>query len=220
MFLISKTWFELLKDEFEKPYYKKLEGFLEKEYTTKTIYPAPEKVFNSINHIKYEDVKVVILGQDPYHEPNQAHGLAFSVENGVELPPSLKNIFKEINAEYGYLNKNGNLTNWVKQGVLLLNSVLTVQKSKANSHKGMGWENITTKIISLLNKRNTPIVFLLWGASAQKIGQIITNPIHKKLSCAHPSPLSAYNGFLGCGHFKKTNDFLKSINQKEIDWHT
>ncbi|MGN1212441.1 MAG: uracil-DNA glycosylase [Christensenellales bacterium] len=220
MFLISKNWYELLLDEFEKPYYKNLDAFLTKEYATKTIYPVPEKVFNSINHLKYEDVKVVILGQDPYHEPNQAHGFAFSVENGVELPPSLKNIFKEIQAEYGFLNTNGNLTNWVKQGVLLLNSVLTVEKGRANSHKDKGWENITQKIVELLNSRNTPIVFLLWGASAQKIGKNITNPIHKIFSCAHPSPLSAYNGFFGCGHFKKTNEFLKSLGKTEIDWRT
>lgn len=220
MFLISKNWYDLLKDEFEKPYYKQLNDFLTKEYASKTIYPVPEKVFNSINHIKYDDVKAVIIGQDPYHEPHQAHGLSFSVENGVQLPPSLKNIFKEIQAEYGYQNTNGNLTSWVKQGVLLLNAVLTVEKGKANSHKDKGWENITQKIISLLNARNKPVVFLLWGASAQKIGKIITNPNHCILKSVHPSPLSAYGGFFGCGHFKKANEFLKSIGQTEIDWRT
>src|SRR5574344_288099 len=202
MFLISQNWYDLLKDEFEKPYYKKLDEFLEKEYSTKTIYPKAENVFNSINHIKYYDVKVVIIGQDPYHEPNQAHGLAFSVENGVELPPSLVNIFKEIKNEYGFQNTNGNLLCWEKKGVLLLNSVLTVERGKANSHKGLGWENLTQKIVSWLNDRESPVVFLLWGASAQKIGEIITNKNHLVLKSAHPSPLSAYNGFFGNGHFK------------------
>lgn len=220
MFCITENWYQLLKEEFEKPYYKKLCEFLDKEYATKTIYPKPENVFNSINRVKYNDVKVVIIGQDPYHEPNQAHGLSFSVENDVKLPPSLQNIFKEIKNEYGFLNTNGNLLNWAKQGVLLLNSVLTVERGKANSHQNMGWENVTGKIIQLLNKREKPIVFLLWGASAQKIGQNIINPNHFVLKCAHPSPLSAYNGFFGCGHFKKANDFLKSIGETEIDWHT
>lgn len=220
MFCITKNWYELLKEEFEKPYYEKLSQFLESEYATKTIYPKPEYVFNSINNVKYNDVKVVIIGQDPYHEPNQAHGLAFSVENDVKLPPSLVNIFKEIHNEYGYQNTNGNLLNWAKQGVLLINSVLTVERAKANSHKGMGWENITQKIIELLNKRQSPMVFMLWGASAQKIGSAITNPSHLVLKSVHPSPLSAYNGFFGCGHFKKANEFLEKLNLKPIDWRT
>ena len=220
MFCISKSWYELLKDEFKKPYYKKLEKFLENEYQTKVIYPKPELVFNSINHIKFEDVKVVIIGQDPYHEPNQAHGLSFSVENGVELPPSLVNIFKEIKAEYGFQNTNGNLKNWVRQGVLLLNSVLTVQKGHANSHRGMGWENLTQKIIDLLNQRNEPLVFILWGASAQKIGANINTQKHLVLKSVHPSPLSAYGGFFGCNHFKKANEFLKLHGKTEIDWRT
>lgn len=220
MFLITQNWYQLLKDEFDKPYYIALDDFLAKEYATKTIYPKAENVFNSINCVKYDDVKVVIIGQDPYHEPNQAHGLSFSVENGVALPPSLKNIFKEIKNEFGFENKNGNLLCWAKQGVLLLNSVLTVEKGKANSHKDKGWENITKKIISLLNNRQKPVVFLLWGASAQKIGQIIINPQHFVLKSAHPSPLSAYNGFFGCGHFAKTNEILTSLGQKPIDWKT
>ena len=220
MFLIAKNWYELLKLEFEKPYYKNLEKFLQTEYSTKTIYPKPENVFNSLNCVKFDDVKVVIIGQDPYHEPNQAHGLSFSVENGVALPPSLKNIFKEIQNEYGFCNTNGNLLCWAKQGVLLLNSVLTVQKGRANSHKNMGWENLTQKIIELLNARKQPVIFLLWGASAQKIGKIITNPIHYKLSCVHPSPLSAYNGFFGCNHFKKANQILEQLGSKPIDWQT
>ena len=220
MFTITNNWYQLLKEEFEKPYYISLSNFLEKEYQTKTIYPKPENVFNSINNVKYSDVKVVIIGQDPYHEPNQAHGLSFSVENGVELPPSLVNIFKEIKNEYGFQNTNGNLIGWAKQGVLLLNSVLTVEKGKANSHKGKGWENITKKIISVLNDRKQPIVFLLWGRSAQEIGEIVTNPWHLKLKSVHPSPLSAYAGFFGCGHFNKANEFLKQNGQIEIDWRT
>ncbi|HAJ77777.1 MAG TPA: uracil-DNA glycosylase [Clostridiales bacterium] len=220
MFCISKSWYELLKDEFKKPYYKKLKKFLENEYQTKVIYPKPELVFNSINHIRFEDVKVVIIGQDPYHEPNQAHGLSFSVENGVELPPSLVNIFKEIKAEYGFQNTNGNLKNWVRQGVLLLNSVLTVQKGHANSHRSMGWENLTQKIIDLLNQRNEPLVFILWGASAQKIGANINTQKHLVLKSVHPSPLSAYGGFFGCNHFKKANEFLKLHGKTEIDWRT
>lgn len=220
MFCITQNWYELLKDEFEKPYYKNLEKFLENEYKTKTVYPKPENVFNSINRVRFDDVKVVIIGQDPYHEPNQAHGLSFSVENGVELPPSLVNIFKEIKNEYAFQNTNGNLLCWAKQGVLLLNSVLTVEKGKANSHKGMGWENLTQKIIDLLSDREEPIVFLLWGASAQKVGAKIDTSKHLILKSVHPSPLSAYNGFFGCGHFKKANEFLKNHGKAEIDWRT
>ena len=220
MFTIAKSWYDLLKDEFEKPYYKNLEKFLENEYNTKTIYPKPELVFNSINHIKFEDVKVVIIGQDPYHEPNQAHGLSFSVENGVQLPPSLVNIFKEIKQEYGFENTNGNLKNWVKQGVLLLNSVLTVEKGHANSHKGMGWENLTQRIIDLLAQRKDPLVFILWGSSAQKIAEFVDPKKHLVLKSVHPSPLSAYGGFFGCNHFKKANQFLKEHGKTEIDWHT
>ncbi len=220
MFCIAENWYNLLKEEFEKPYYKNLSNFLESEYSKKTIYPKPEQVFNSINHLKYDDVKVVIIGQDPYHEPNQAHGFAFSVEKDNKLPPSLVNIFKEIKSEFGYQNTNGNLLNWVKQGVLLLNSVLTVERGKANSHKGMGWENITKKIISLLNDRTDPVVFVLWGRSAMEIGKMVTNPWHLKLVSAHPSPLSAYNGFFGCNHFVKINEFLKKNGKKEIDWRT
>ena len=220
MFTIANNWYQLLKDEFEKPYYKKLSAFLEDEYSKKIIYPKPENVFNSINHVKYNDVKVVIIGQDPYHEPNQAHGLSFSVENGVELPPSLVNIFKEIKNEYGFQNTNGNLTSWAKQGVLLLNSVLTVEKGKANSHKNMGWENLTQKIIDLLNQREDPIVFILWGSQAQRIGMNINIQRHLVLKSVHPSPLSAYGGFFGCNHFKKTNEFLVSHGKTEIDWHT
>lgn len=220
MLYITKNWYELLKPELEKPSFQQFLDFLDRQYQTKTIYPKPENIFNSINHIKYDDVKVVIIGQDPYHEPNQAHGLAFSVENGVEIPPSLVNIFKEIKAEFGFQNTNGNLMRWEQQGVLLLNSVLTVERGKANSHKGLGWEAVTQKIVSLLNQRQKPIVFLLWGASAQKVGEVVTNPNHLVLKCAHPSPLSAYNGFFGCGHFKKANEFLEKNGETPIDWRT
>ena len=220
MFKITKNWFELLSKEFEKPYYKNLSNFLDAEYANKVIYPKSENVFNALNFVPYYNVKVVIIGQDPYHEPNQAHGLSFSVENDVKLPPSLVNIFKEIKAELNISNTNGNLSSWARQGVLLLNSVLTVQKGLANSHKGKGWENLTGKIIELLNEREEPVVFLLWGASAQKIGANINTKKHLVLKCAHPSPLSAYNGFFGCGHFIKTNEFLKSQGKEEIDWRT
>ncbi len=220
MFLIRKSWYEKLADEFEKPYYKKLESFLDNEYKTKTIYPKAENVFNSINQVPLEKIRVVIIGQDPYHEPNQAHGLSFSVENGVMLPPSLKNIFKEIEAETGVVNKSGNLIKWAKQGVLLLNTVLTVERGKANSHKNMGWENITTKIIQIINEQNTPIVFLLWGSQAQSFAKYLNNPNHIVLKCAHPSPLSAFNGFFGCNHFVKANEFLTRHNVQPIDWST
>ena len=220
MFVIRKSWWEKLKSEFEKDYYKNLEKFLMKEYAQKTIYPTPENVFNSINQVPLEKVKVVIIGQDPYHEPKQAHGLCFSVENGVELPPSLKNIFKEIEAELGIKNTNGNLIKWAKQGVLLLNTVLTVEKGRANSHKNMGWENITRKIIQLVNEQNSPIVFLLWGSQAQAFSDLLNNPNHLVLKCAHPSPLSAYNGFFGCNHFIKANEFLKQHGIEPIDFST
>lgn len=220
MFTIRKSWWEKLLPEFEKPYYKNLEKFLSNEYATKTIYPKPENVFNSLNLVPLDKVKVVIIGQDPYHEPNQAHGLCFSVENGVQLPPSLKNIFKEIENELGIKNTSGNLTHWAKQGVLLLNAVLTVERGKANSHKKMGWENLTTEIVKLINQQNSPIVFLLWGSQAQGVLPYLNNPNHLILKCAHPSPLSAYNGFFGCGHFAKTNEFLKSHGIEPIDFST
>lgn len=219
MFLIKKNWYELLKEEFNKPYYKNLSEYLAKEYQQKTIYPKAENVFASLNYVPYEKVKVVIIGQDPYHEPNQAHGLSFSVEHS-ELPPSLKNIFKEIKNEYNIENTNGNLVAWAKQGVLLLNSVLTVQKGVANSHKDKGWEVLTTEIIKLLNKRTEPLVFIFWGSMAQKLKEYVDEKKHLVLCCPHPSPLSAYSGFFGCGHFLKANEFLLSKNQKEIDWHT
>lgn len=220
MFPIAKNWYNLLKDTFESDEYKRLSEFLDGEYAHKTIYPAPQNVFNALNIVKYNDVKVVIIGQDPYHEPHQAHGLCFSVEQGVDFPPSLRNVFKELHDDLGcYVPNNGNLTKWAKQGVLLLNSVLTVEKGKANAHKGKGWEIVTSKIISLLNDRADPVVFLLWGGSARAIGKAVTNKHHFKLECAHPSPMSAnQGGWWGNKHFSKTNKILLSLGKTPIDW--
>lgn len=219
MFRIKRDWYELLKDEFEKPYFKELTDFLEREYNEKTIYPKPENVFNSLNYCSLDNIKVVIIGQDPYHEPNQAHGLCFSVEQGVSYPPSLKNIFKELQSELDVKIETGNLTAWARQGVLLLNTVLTVEKGKANSHKNKGWENFTIRVIKEINKLEKPIVFILWGASAQSFSQYLNNPRFLILKSVHPSPLSAYNGFFGNNHFIKTNEFLKSHNIEQINWN-
>jgi len=217
---ISKSWYELLKPEFEKPYYKELQAFLDNEYEHYTIYPEPDNVFCALNLVPYDKVKVVIIGQDPYHEPNQAHGLAFSVQKGVKLPPSLQNIYKEIHNDLGYpIPTSGDLTQWARQGVLLLNSVLTVRHGMANSHKDKGWEQFTTAIIEYLNKRQSPVIFLLWGNNAKRIGETIDKTRHFILTAPHPSPLSAYSGFFGCKHFSKCNEFLKSMKQAEIDWH-
>ena len=219
MVQFNNSWDILLKDEFEKPYYLNLRKFLVQEYKSQTIYPNMNDIFNALKYTDYKDVKVVILGQDPYHQPNQAHGLCFSVKKGVNPPPSLQNMYKEIYAEYGYpIPQHGELTYWAEQGVLMMNTVLTVRESQPNSHKGMGWEIFTDNVISLLNLRPEPMVFLLWGANARAKKKIITNPNHLVLESAHPSPLSAYNGFFGNGHFKKANEFLKSKGLTEIDW--
>ena len=219
MVQFNNSWDILLKDEFEKPYYLNLRKFLAQEYKTQTIYPHMNDIFNALKYTDYQNVKVVILGQDPYHQPNQAHGLCFSVKKGVNPPPSLQNMYKEIHAEYGYpIPDHGELTYWAEQGVLMLNTVLTVRESQPNSHKGMGWEIFTDDIISLLNQRPEPMVFLLWGANARAKTKLITNPAHLVLTSAHPSPLSAYNGFFGNNHFKKANEFLKQNGMKEIDW--
>ena len=216
---LNGEWYEALKGEFSKPYYRKLFETVNEEYRTKLIFPPAQDIFNAFHLTPLKDVKVVILGQDPYHNPGQAHGLSFSVQDGVPAPPSLQNIYKEIGDEYHTaVQKNGNLTGWAKQGVLLLNTVLTVRANQANSHKGMGWEQFTDHVITLLNKRETPIVFLLWGANAKAKRALITNPKHLVLTPAHPSPLSAFNGFFGCGHFIKTNQFLKENGLPEIDW--
>ena len=218
MFNITKNWYEILKDEFNKEYFKKLQQFLTEEYNTKTIYPLPEKVFNALNCTKFEDVKVVIVGQDPYINEGQAHGLCFSVEK-VPPPPSLINIFKELHNDIGcYIPNNGNLTKWAKQGVLLLNSVLTVQRGKSYSHQNMGWEKFTHVILEKLAKRDKPIVFLLWGNGAKKIVEGIDLSKHHVLYAAHPSPLSAYNGFFNCKHFSKCNELLIQDGLTPIDW--
>lgn len=219
MIKITKNWFELLKDEFNTQSYKNLEKFLGEEYRSYTVYPVAENIFNALNLLPYKDVKVVIIGQDPYHEPNQAMGLSFSVPKETDIPPSLQNIYKEIQNEFGGdLPKHGDLTYWAKQGVLLLNSVLTVRRGQANSHKNKGWEQITTKIIEKLNDRAEPIVFMLWGKNAKEIGENIDRQKHLVLTAAHPSPLSAYNGFFGCNHFVLANKFLKEHNTEPIDW--
>lgn len=220
MIKICKNWYKILKDEFEKPYFKNLLNFLTKEYSTCTVYPSMENIFYALNLVKFEDIKVVIVGQDPYHEPNQAMGMSFSVPSSTKIPPSLANIFKEIESELNIkCLKNGDLTRWAKQGVLLLNSVLTVKKGIANSHKNIGWETFTSKIISLINEKKEPVIFVLWGANAKALKPLINSPQHFVLTSSHPSPLSAYNGFFGCGHFLKINSILKQNNKMPIDWH-
>lgn len=219
MVQFNNDWDEILKDEFEKEYYLKLREFLKKEYSTKKIYPNMHDIFNALKYTSFADTKVVIIGQDPYHGPNQAHGLCFSVQKGVTPPPSLKNIFKELNSDLNIKeSEHGCLTHWARQGVLLLNTVLTVREGNPNSHKGMGWEVFTDRVISELNRKNTPVVFLLWGANAKAKARVITNPLHIKLETVHPSPLSAYGGFFGCKHFSKANEILINSNQTPIDW--
>ena len=217
--MIGNNWDLVLKDEFESDYFKQIKGFVEEEYSKKTIYPPYDEIFNAFKLTDIEDVKVVILGQDPYHEEGQAHGLAFSTPEGRPIPRSLKNIFKEINAEYGYpIPESGCLESWAKQGVFLLNTVLTVEDGNANSHSKCGWQTFTDNVIKLLNERKQPIVFLLWGKQAEKKKEFLTNPNHLVLVTSHPSPFSARRGFLGSNHFKLANDYLKRNNIKEIDW--
>ncbi|MGA4516808.1 uracil-DNA glycosylase [Solibacillus silvestris] len=218
---LTNSWKDLLSREEEKPYYKFLETFLERQYMEQTVYPKKENIFNALQLTDYDNVKVVILGQDPYHGPNQAHGLSFSVEKGQKLPPSLKNMMKELQQDIGCeIPEHGDLTSWAKQGVLLLNTVLTVQAGIANSHKGQGWEQFTNAVIELLAKREQPIVFLLWGKPAQSkrmlIEQISSN--HIILQSPHPSPLSAHRGFFGSRPYSKANEALLSLGQQPIDW--
>lgn len=216
---IGNDWDEILKDEWEKPYYKNLRGFLKTEYASHTVYPDMYDIFNALKYTSYADTRVVIIGQDPYHGEGQAHGLCFSVKKGIEPPPSLKNIYEEMRTDLGLpIPYHGELTSWARQGVLLLNTVLTVRAGCANSHKGMGWEQFTDRVISELDRKTTPVVFLLWGSPARKKAEIITNPIHKKLISVHPSPLSAYRGFFGCRHFSKANALLEQSGQRPIDW--
>ncbi len=216
---IGNSWDKLLAAEFTSDYYKKLQEFLKDEYANHIIHPDKNDIFSSLKWTSYEDTKVVIFGQDPYHGENQAHGLAFSVKKGVDIPPSLKNIYKELKEELGLdIPSHGYLEKWARQGVLLLNSALTVRDGEANSHKGKGWEILTDRIVEVLNDRKKPVIFLLWGNDAKRKEELIKNPQHIILSAAHPSPLSASRGFFGCGHFKKVNNILISLNQKPIDW--
>lgn len=216
---IGNDWDEVLDGEFCKEYYLKLRTFLKSEYKNHKIHPDMYDIFNALKWTSYSDVKVVIFGQDPYHGENQAHGLAFSVQKGVAIPPSLLNIYKELNAELGcYIPNNGYLEKWARQGVLLLNASLTVRDGLANSHRNVGWEIFTNCVTEKLNQRKDPIIFMLWGSNAKEKEPVITNKNHYILKTVHPSPLSAHRGFFGCGHFKKANEILKGLGKTEIDW--
>lgn len=219
---IGNNWDNILKDEFQKDYYLKLREFLKKEYSERNIYPDMHDIFNALRYTDYDDVKVVIIGQDPYHGQGQAHGLSFSVQPGIKQPPSLVNIFKELRDELGIpipSSDFGCLTKWAKQGVLLLNACLTVREKTPNSHKGKGWEILTDTIIRDLNEREKPMVFILWGNNAKAKAKLVTNSNHLIITGSHPSPLSAYNGFFGGGYFSKANEFLKANGMEEIDWN-
>lgn len=218
MVRLGNDWDGILADEWQKPYYKALHEFLKQEYSTRRIYPDMHDIFNALKYTAFKDTKVCIIGQDPYHGPGQAHGMCFSVKDGVEPPPSLVNIFKELKSDLGIdPPQSGNLTRWAQNGVLLLNTVLTVRAGQAGSHRNQGWEKLTDRIIELLNEREKPMVFMLWGRPAREKARLITNPAHLILECAHPSPLSAYNGFFGCRHFSKAAEFLRQ-NGMDMDW--
>lgn len=215
---IGNDWDELLKEEFQKEYYQKLRKFLIEEYKTKTVYPDQLSIFNAFKYTSYRETRVVILGQDPYHEEGQAHGLAFSVQKGVRKPPSLVNIFKELRADLGIETPaHGSLESWAQNGVLLLNTVLTVRENEANSHRNKGWEIFTDHVVYLLNQREDPMVFILWGSNAKNKGRLVTNSRHLLLTGAHPSPLSAYKGFFGGKYFSKANDFLEEVGPM-VEW--
>ncbi|MDO5393229.1 MAG: uracil-DNA glycosylase [Mycoplasmatota bacterium] len=217
--MIGNSWDKLLSKEYQKEYFKNLMNFVKEEYKTKVIYPKQNEVFNAFRYTSFDDVKVVILGQDPYHGPNQAEGLSFSVSNEVLKPPSLKNIFKELENDLQIpFPEHNSLRPWAKEGVLLLNAVLTVQEHMPTSHKDKGWETFTDNVIKILNQKKEPIVFILWGSYARNKKSLITNPIHYVIESPHPSPFSARNGFFGSKPFSKTNNFLKSKGLKEIDW--
>lgn len=216
---IGNSWDEILKDQFRSESYLKLREFLKYEYSHGTVYPSMYDIFNSLKYTPFEKVKAVIIGQDPYHGEGQAHGLCFSVKKGVAPPPSLQNIFRELYDDLGIAPPpHGELTSWAEQGVLLLNTVLTVRAGQANSHRGQGWEQLTDAIIGKLNERTEPIAFILWGGNAKAKRPLITNPIHAVFTAAHPSPLSAYNGFFGCRHFSAVNGFLTRNGIEPIDW--
>ena len=216
---IEESWKQKLTPEFEKDYFIKLTEFVRAEYASQTIYPPAKQIFNAFDHCPFDDVKVVIIGQDPYHGPGQAHGLCFSVAEGIPNPPSLQNIFKEIMSDLGKpMPANGDLTRWARQGVLLLNATLTVQAHQAGSHQRKGWEEFTDAAIRLLAEEREHLVFILWGAYAQKKGAFIDRSKHLVLASAHPSPLSAYNGFFGNKHFSRTNEYLKAHGITEIEW--
>ena len=216
---ISNDWLGPLSEEFKKPYYAKLYKTVKREYETTTVFPSPDDIFNAYSLTELKKVRVVILGQDPYHDVGQAHGLCFSVKPGIKTPPSLENIYKELHDDLGLrIPNNGYLVKWAKQGVLMLNTVLTVRAHEANSHHGIGWEQFTDATIKILNEQDRPIVFMLWGKPAQSKICMLDNPNHLILKAPHPSPLSAYRGFFGCRHFSKANDFLKSHGLEPIDW--
>ncbi len=216
---IGNDWDSVLQNEFDKPYFKRLEQFLDDERSRYEIYPPKDDVFNALRYSSYQDTKVVILGQDPYHEPGQAHGMCFSVNKGVKIPPSLVNIYKEIEDDLGIKPpSHGYLAGWARQGVLLLNTVLTVRRGQANSHKGKGWEIFTDRIVEILNERHKPLVFILWGANAKSKTELITNKDHMVITGAHPSPLSAWKGFFGGGYFSKTNRYMEITGQDPVNW--
>jgi uracil-DNA glycosylase len=217
---LDSSWLDVIGEEFAKPYMAKLEAFLTSELAAgKIIYPQPSDWFNAFNSTHFDQVKVIIIGQDPYHGVGQAHGLCFSVANGVDVPPSLKNIYKELNRDLHLPTPSrGCLSRWADQGVLLLNATLTVEQGRAGSHQGMGWEQFTDSAIRAMNKSREGLVFMLWGAFAKNKGKVIDRQKHLVLTAPHPSPLSAYRGFLGCGHFSKANDYLIGLNKKPIDW--
>ncbi len=219
MSMISNDWLQAVGGEFKKPYYTKLYEFIKQEYNTKMIYPPADELFNALHLTPLNQVKVLILGQDPYHNAGQAHGLCFSVKPEVEIPPSLVNIYKELQEDLGCsIPNNGYLVKWAQQGVLMLNTVLTVQAHQANSHQGQGWEKFTDAIISAVNAQDRPIVYMLWGRPAQSKIPMLTNPKHLILKAPHPSPLSAYRGFFGCKHFSQVNEFLTEQGIAPIDW--
>ena len=216
---ITNDWANALKPEYSKDYYKKLFEFVGQEYSTTTVYPPGDDIFNAFHLTPLKDVKVVIIGQDPYHEPGQAHGLSFSVKPGIEIPPSLQNIYKELETDCGcYITNNGYLVKWAEQGVLLLNAVLTVRAHQAASHQRKGWEEFTDAAIKIVNSENRPIVFMLWGSFARSKKAMLNNPNHLILEAPHPSPLSAYRGFFGCHHFSQANEFLVKNGVNPIDW--